>query len=333
MALAHHDAAGRDQRRGGEAHFVRAEQCADHDVTAGAEAAVDLNDNAAAQPFPHQRLVGFGDAEFPRRTGMLDRSQRRGTGAALEARDGDVIRACLRDAGGDGADADFGNQLHRDRAVRIDVLQIVDELCEIFDGVDVVMRRRRDQADAGGSNGARGAMVASTLWPGNWPPSPGFAPCAILICIMSELTRYSVVTPKRPEGHLLDGRAHGIAVRHRLEAIRFLAAFAGVGLAADPVHRNRQRGVRLARDRAERHRAGGEALDDVLGRLDFVERYRLALVFLGRLDAEQAAQGEQLLGLLVEHLGEGAIALLRVAAHRVLKQRHGFRVPRMVLAA
>ena len=42
------------------------------------------------------------------------------------------------------------------------------------------------------------AMVASTLWPGSWPPSPGLAPCAILICIMSELTRYSVVTPKRP---------------------------------------------------------------------------------------------------------------------------------------
>ena len=46
-------------------------------------------------------------------------------------------------------------------------------------------------------------MVASTLWPGNWPPSPGFAPCAILICIMSELTRYSVVTPKRPEATCL----------------------------------------------------------------------------------------------------------------------------------
>ncbi len=47
------------------------------------------------------------------------------------------------------------------------------------------------------------AITASTLWPGNCPPSPGFAPCAILICIMSELTRYSVVTPKRPEATCL----------------------------------------------------------------------------------------------------------------------------------
>src|SRR5678815_2315360 len=89
------------------------------------------------------------------------------------------------------------------------------------------------------------AMVLSTLWPGNWPPSPGLAPCAILICIMSELTRYSAVTPKR------------------LEAVGFLAAFAGVRLAADAVHRNGKRGVGLARDRAERHGAGREAPHDV----------------------------------------------------------------------
>ena len=47
------------------------------------------------------------------------------------------------------------------------------------------------------------AMTASTLCPGSWPPSPGLAPWAILICIMSELTRYSVVTPKRPEATCL----------------------------------------------------------------------------------------------------------------------------------
>src|SRR6478736_1750001 len=47
------------------------------------------------------------------------------------------------------------------------------------------------------------AMRASTLWPGSWPPSPGLAPCEILICIMSELARYSTVTPKRPEATCL----------------------------------------------------------------------------------------------------------------------------------
>src|SRR3954468_22876327 len=43
------------------------------------------------------------------------------------------------------------------------------------------------------------AIHGHTLLPGSWPPSPGFAPCAILICRSSALTRYSLVTPKRPE--------------------------------------------------------------------------------------------------------------------------------------
>ena len=45
--------------------------------------------------------------------------------------------------------------------------------------------------------------MSLTLWPGSWPPSPGFAPCAILICSTSALIRYSGVTPKRPEATCL----------------------------------------------------------------------------------------------------------------------------------
>ena len=43
------------------------------------------------------------------------------------------------------------------------------------------------------------AIHGYTLWPGSWPPSPGLAPWAILIWMSSALTRYSLVTPKRPE--------------------------------------------------------------------------------------------------------------------------------------
>src|SRR5215471_18379198 len=42
------------------------------------------------------------------------------------------------------------------------------------------------------------AIHGYTLWPGSCPPSPGLAPCAILICRSSALTRYSLVTPNRP---------------------------------------------------------------------------------------------------------------------------------------
>ncbi len=47
MALAHHDAAGGDQRRRREAELVGAQQRADHHVAPGAEAAVDLHARCA----------------------------------------------------------------------------------------------------------------------------------------------------------------------------------------------------------------------------------------------------------------------------------------------
>ena len=66
VALAHHDAAERDQRRGREAELVGAEQRADDHVAARAHAAVDLHGDAAAQPVGDQRLVRLGKADLPR---------------------------------------------------------------------------------------------------------------------------------------------------------------------------------------------------------------------------------------------------------------------------
>ena len=83
----------------------------------------------------------------------------------------------------------------------------------------------------------------------------------------------------------------------------------------------------------KRHRAGGEALDDVLGRLDFVERHRLALLFLGGLDPEQAAQRQQPLGLLVEDLGEAGSAPASCRARRAAACETDLGGPGVVLAA
>ena len=64
--------------------------------------------------------------------------------------------------GRDGADANLGHELDRDVGRRIDVLQIEDELRQILDRIDVMMRRRRDQTDPG-VEWRTLAMVASTL--------------------------------------------------------------------------------------------------------------------------------------------------------------------------
>ena len=76
VADAHHDAAGHDQRRRREAELLGAEQRADDDVAAGLELAVDLDDDAVAQVVQHERLLGLGQADLPRRARVLERRQR-----------------------------------------------------------------------------------------------------------------------------------------------------------------------------------------------------------------------------------------------------------------
>ena len=47
------------------------------------------------------------------------------------------------------------------------------------------------------------AIFSSTFPPGSSPPSPGLAPCAILICNSSAFVRYQAVTPNLPEATCL----------------------------------------------------------------------------------------------------------------------------------
>ena len=80
---------------------------------------------------------------------MIERL-RRCPGPAGFAADQDDIGLALGDAGGHGADADLGDQLDVDAGARVGVLQVVNQLGQVLDRVDVVVRRRRNQPDVGG---------------------------------------------------------------------------------------------------------------------------------------------------------------------------------------
>ena len=100
-----------DQRRGGEAELLGAQQRRDDHVAAGLELAVDLHGDPVAQPVEQQRLLRLGQAQLPRRAGVLERVQRRRAGAAVVAGDQDDVGLELGHAGRDGADADLADQL------------------------------------------------------------------------------------------------------------------------------------------------------------------------------------------------------------------------------
>ena len=72
VTFAHHDAAFDHQRGSGKAEFVSAQQRANYHITAGFHLAVGLHSNAATQAVQHQRLLGFGQADFPWAACVLD---------------------------------------------------------------------------------------------------------------------------------------------------------------------------------------------------------------------------------------------------------------------
>src|SRR5687767_3117653 len=76
-------------------------------------------------------------------------------------------------------------------------------------------------------------------------------------------------------GDLLDSALAAIAVGVWCVTAGVFTALARVAAGAYAVHRDRHRLVRLTADRAQRGCAGSKALDDVLSRLDLLERNRV----------------------------------------------------------
>ena len=149
MALAHHDAPERDQRGGGETELLGAEQGGDDHVAAGPQPAVGLEHDAAAQIVEHEGLVGFGQPELPRQSGVLDACPGGGAGAAVVAGDENLVGEGLGHARRDRSDAHLGDELDTHPCLGIGAFQVMDQLLQVFDRVDVVVRRGADQADAG----------------------------------------------------------------------------------------------------------------------------------------------------------------------------------------
>ena len=79
------------------------ESAAAHARSARTCAACRRRHDARAQPVEHERLVRLGDAELPRQARVLDARPRGGAGAAVAARDDDVVGLGLGDARSDDA--------------------------------------------------------------------------------------------------------------------------------------------------------------------------------------------------------------------------------------
>ncbi len=150
----------------------------DGQIAPRAELPVGLNDDPAAQPVEQQGLMRFRQSQLPGQPGMLDAALRRCAGSAIIATDEDDIGMALGNTGGDSPNPYFGHQLDVDTSIGIGVFQIMDQLRQVFDRVDVMVRRRRNQADArSGDSALRQSrdtlcVQATARLPLAWPPAP-----------------------------------------------------------------------------------------------------------------------------------------------------------------
>ena len=120
-----------------------------HHVQAGFQTTVGLYADFATQVVGTQCLMRFRQAQFPRRTGVLDGRDRRGGGTTVVTGNGDQVGVGFGHTGSNGTNTRFRHELHGYQRSRVHLLQVENQLCQVFDGVDVVVRRRRNQGHAG----------------------------------------------------------------------------------------------------------------------------------------------------------------------------------------
>src|SRR6266516_4837204 len=203
VALAHQDATAHDERRGREPEFVGAEDRADHHVAAGLDLSVHLDRDPAAQAIEHQRLLRLRQAQLPGRARVLDRRPGRGARAAVVPGNGDVVGLGFGHACSHGADAHFRDELHRDGRGGIRVLQVVDQLGQVFDRVDVMVRGRRNQLHSGSRVADLGDVIGD-LAPGQLPALAGLGSLRDLDLELLGACEIFGGHPETPRGDLLD---------------------------------------------------------------------------------------------------------------------------------
>mmetsp|Transcript_21078 Transcript_21078/g.39507 ORF Transcript_21078/g.39507 Transcript_21078/m.39507 type:complete len:1048 (-) Transcript_21078:533-3676(-) len=312
MALPHHDAAHGHEGRGGETELLSSEQGGNHDVAAGLQLTVRLQLDAVPQIVQDEGLLGLGESELPRQPAALDSSPGSCSGTSIVSGDDDMVSNGLGDSSSDDTNSDLRNKLDRDLARGLGVLQVVDKLSQILDRVDVVVRRRGDEADAGSGSSVVpdvfGNLEARKLSP--------LARLGALGHLDLNLVRVGEVVGSDAEastGDLLDGAAAVV-----LESQRILSSLSSVRASAKAVHGDGKRLVRLLRNAPQAHGAGDKALDDVFDGLDLVQRD-----LLGRVDLELELTAQRdLLGLGVGQFGEGLVGLAGVGAAGNLEVDH-----------
>ena len=309
----------RDHRAGTEAKAFGAKNgCLDH-IKTGFQATVCLYPNFAAQVITTQRLMRFRQPKFPWRTGITNGRQRRSTSAAVVTGDGNQVSVSLGHARGDSANTRLGYQLDRHQRSRINLFQVKDQLRQIFDGIDVVMRRWRNKCDARHSiTQASNQLVYLTT-----RQLTTFAGLGTLrdldlqhIGVNQILRRHTKASGR----NLLDTRGTLGTVTRRV-----FTPLTGVGASAKTVHCLGNGLMRLRRQGSERDTRRVKALEYLLKGLNLVERDRRLIIT----HFQEVTQRRH--RAVVYQSRVFKVLIVAITLHGILQRTYHIRVVRVVL--
>ena len=213
-------------------------------------------------------------------------------------------------------DSDCADQLHVYPRTIVCASEVVDQLGEILDRIDVVVRGRRNEPDPRRRvPGFRDPRVH--LGPRKLPSFTGLGTLGHLDLNVGGIDQVIAGHPEAPTRDLLDCASTLVVT----QPLRRLSALTGVGTPAESIHRNRHRLVRLRREGTVAHRTGVESSENHLDGFDLIERNRRTNLTP---KSKQSPRCSALRAQSIDFIAVAAKHLTSPGPGRMLKEEHGF---------
>ena len=86
-------------------------------------------------------------SKLPRKSCIVDGTSRCRSGTSVVSGDQNGLCSGFCNTGSDRTNTSLGNQFYGNICILVCIFQVIDQLCQVLDGIDIVMRRRGDQGN------------------------------------------------------------------------------------------------------------------------------------------------------------------------------------------
>mmetsp|Transcript_5822 Transcript_5822/g.12947 ORF Transcript_5822/g.12947 Transcript_5822/m.12947 type:complete len:310 (-) Transcript_5822:859-1788(-) len=148
VTFAHHDTTHSNEGTRGKSKLLCSKKASNDNITSSLELSIRLQLHTITQSVQNQSLLCLCEAKLPRKASSLHSSPSGSSCSSVVSTDSDMIGKCLGNSGSNDTNTNLRNKLHRHLSSGLGVLQVMDKLSKILNGVNVVMRWRGDKTDS-----------------------------------------------------------------------------------------------------------------------------------------------------------------------------------------